>query len=29
MDLYDIVVDTSDRTPDEVLEIVIQSINAL
>jgi CMP/dCMP kinase len=29
MDLYDIVVDTSSRTPDEVYDAVIQSINAL
>lgn len=29
MDLYDIVVDTSSRTPDEVFEAVIQSIDAL
>jgi len=29
MNLYDIVVDTSDRTPDEVFDEVIQKINAL
>ncbi len=29
MDLYDVVVDTSSQTPDEVFEIVIQSIDAL
>lgn len=29
MDLYNIVVDTSNRTPDEVFETVIQSIDAL
>ncbi len=29
MDLYDVVVDTSSRTPDEVFEAVIQSIDAL
>ena len=29
MDLYDVVVDTSSQTPNEVFEIVIQSIDAL
>ena len=29
MDLYDVVVDTSNRTPDEVFAAVIQSIDAL
>lgn len=29
MDLYDIVVDTSNRTPDDVFELVIQSIDVL
>jgi cytidylate kinase len=29
MDLYDIVIDTSTRTPDEVYDAVIQSIDAL
>ena len=29
MDLYDLVVDTSSRTPDEVFDSVIKSIDAL
>jgi cytidylate kinase len=29
MDLYDIVIDTSTRTPDEVYDAVIQSIDAI
>lgn len=29
MDLYDILVDTSNRTPDEVFDSIIQSINVL
>lgn len=29
MDLYDVVIDTSSRTPDEVYNLVIQAIDAL